>query len=58
MSGRIGRAWVPVPGPAAPLAAGAVSDVAWSVLAVAGGADEVVASAALAVSGVAVIVLL
>jgi hypothetical protein len=57
MSGRIGRAWVPVPGPAAPLAAGAVSDVAWSVV-VADGADEVVASAALAVSGVAVIVLL
>jgi len=34
-----------------------VSDVVWSVV-VAGGADEIVASAALAVSGVAVIVLL
>jgi hypothetical protein len=58
MSGRTGRAWVLVPGAFGPLVAGAVSDVAWSTVVVAGGADEFVASAALAVSGVAVIVLL
>jgi hypothetical protein len=57
MSGRIGRAWVLVSGPADPLVAGMASEVAWSVV-VAGGAAEIVASAALAVSGVAVIVLL
>jgi hypothetical protein len=41
-----------------PLVAGVASEVAWSVVVVAGGADEIVASAALTVSGVAVIVLL
>jgi hypothetical protein len=57
MSGRIGRTWVLVSGPTVPLVAGVVSEVAWSGV-VAGGADAIVASAALRVSGVAVIVLL
>jgi hypothetical protein len=57
MSGRIGRTRVLVSGPTGPLVAGVVSEVAWSGV-VADGADEIVASAALTVSGVAVIVLL
>jgi hypothetical protein len=46
-----------VSGPTVSLVAGAVSEVSSSGV-VAGGADEIVASAALTVSGVAVIVLL
>src|ERR1700678_2696450 len=57
MSGRVGRTWVLVSGPADPLVAGVVSEVTWSV-GVADGAEEIVASVALTVSGVAVIVLL
>jgi hypothetical protein len=62
MSGRIGRTWVLVSDPTGPLVAGVASEVAWCVVVVAavvaGGADEIVPSAAFTVSGVAVIVLL
>jgi hypothetical protein len=56
ISGRVGRTWVLVSGPVGSLVAGVVSEVTWFV--VLAGAAEIVPSVALAVSGVAVIVLL
>jgi hypothetical protein len=57
-SGLVGRAWVLVARPMDPPVAGTVGDVAWSAMVAASRAGEVVASAALSVSGDVVIVIL